>query len=308
MNGAVPEYPLTGQQLRRLAILDWIYTAANHEPHVDVSLAPLFEDQPSRERQLGLHAELVDLGTRGWIGHLVTPLGFEGYSCCLTADGVEYIEQIHQLRGDSVERRKASRDVVLRGLYDQKHDRGPKPTTFYGEPFSEADRQAALSWLRDRGYVSGLVAANGDVHGAEITADGEDLVEQDGSVNHGIDRPRDVAPASVTVTVTGDNNTIQAASPGASQSVSISVDTQQRVLTLVKAFEDALPLLQLAPDQQENTQVALAGLRAEASAPSAPRQRVRAALQHLATALGTSTATGVGTLLSNELGQLIEKL
>ncbi|WP_432937468.1 hypothetical protein ACQPXM_25130 [Kribbella sp. CA-253562] len=162
---------------------------------------------------------MTTFSERGWIS-LTRVLGYEGWECALTPNGLGYIERIHLLRGDVVARKYGLRGARLRLLYGLHHGRpGLAGESFYGDPFSEREVTDADTWLHGKGLILGQPNANGNIFGPRISDRGADFLESGRSASSLVGRPADLVPAAVAVTVMGNNNptNLIAESPGAVQ-------------------------------------------------------------------------------------------
>lgn len=322
-----PGYTLTDNWIRRLAILDWITDNGGSNPATFVSLGPLFEDTGDIGRQQALAFELRDFQNRGWL-RLDEALAFGGWSSTMTPVGIDVVDDVRRHRGDAVSRRKAARDALLRWLYDQKAAGRTSPVLseissspygfYYGDQFPAEEIERASGWLKDRGYLKGQgsMGAAGPLR-PSITSQGEDLVEAGHTASESspsspaVDAPLAVAAhpiASTVVHVTGSNNVIQAGSPGATQSASVTQEHRQQVLAVADVLEQALPGLLLNGDQQREVEATVVELRAAAQQSTPEVGRIRASLSRAGDAALMSTATGLGTMISGYIQQALDGL
>jgi len=300
-------YELSRQQLRRCEIAEWIFTAAESRPYVDVGLVGLFDQYDAAQQQI-LADELDDLERCGWIGNLVTPLSFGAYSCHLTGEGADAVEDLQQRRGDVAQRRKHVRDIALRDLFDQKHGAARPARTFYGEQVTQDERDGAHSWLFDRGYVRGQKTAGDILYTVFITAKGEDCVEEGRSVNDGNVVSRSTASTTIT-TITGNNNTVAHTGAGdVTQTVTATTITaaeREEVLQLLTTYEQVRSLLNIGPAETEAADAAVVELKELAAKPGVFKGQLLPALKSLAKGVGTSASAGVGDLVVKAIHRLI---
>src|SRR5687767_14152734 len=100
----------------RLRLLDWIADQGGATPKEFVRLGELLEGE-EREAALALIGHLEILEGDGVL-RLQKTLGWGGWSCYVTPQGVGLIESLRAERSDLLGRRKASRDAFLHWLCD----------------------------------------------------------------------------------------------------------------------------------------------------------------------------------------------
>jgi hypothetical protein len=300
MTVGLPEYVLNAEEVRRLEMVEWVYTAADGTVGKLVELGPCFKDRMTKAAAYMQLDEFEDLTRRGWLQNLTGPvnperarwaLAFRACTCEVTLAGAHYVETIMLARSDRSRRRVAARDAFLHDVADRGGTM--RWSNFYGVPFNSHDAHIALEWLTRHGYVSS----------GKLTSEGEDVIESGESVNAYHQR----TSGAITTTVIGDNNNVIAGSPNATQSIVIGSVERDKIIALVRTFEQAMPALDLAEPAAHTVRTSLNELQVIADQPTVPRNRVRKALEALALAAGTSAATGLAELLVKELGHLIGK-
>jgi len=237
--------------VRRLIFLDWIYDAG--QAGARVNLAPLFEPAADAATQATVLSDLKELDARGWIDLDVTH-DVESTDCAMTGQGVTFVEQIRIRRGDLSARRRVVRDAFLQWLYSETVQNRPVPniedfslsnySRFLGQHFTAEEVAAATRWLKENDLLAGTSVLGGGVPRPKITAKGELVAESGRSVNEVVGSAAPDVPFA-NVTIQGNNNVVQAASPGASAHVAVTVteDHRRQLVELATTVEEALPAL-----------------------------------------------------------------
>lgn len=312
-----PGYNLPAALLNRLTVLDWIYDNGGKIPGTSVAVGDLFQDRQPEER-LGLTADLRDFEGRGWVGLDERASGIA--TVTVQPAGVAFIESIQRQRGDTVGRRRAARDAVLRWLFDCNVEGKSSPVIsafsespygfYYGHAFTETERKDATGWLKEKGYLKGAGAWGGMIARPSITANGESLVESGRSVN-------DVSPAStaadappsVMVTVKDSTNVnVAALSPGATQSATITADHRHQVLNVADALEEALTVLGLDSVRVADARAIIHDLRQIGGESGPEPGRLRELLGKAATVAVAGTGTAIGSGVVSLVKRALEEL
>lgn len=275
-------WDLTDTQARQLRVLEWLYDAAGGGAGCYVDIQPLVEqdgDAPVGAAFTQLRREdLVDEPVT--VDELAAPV-----QSALTSAGVEVVEQARRRRGDPAARRPAARDALLRWLYDCNDQGNPSPVlngftesryaSFYGDPFTLQEIEAASEWLTEQGYLSGTGSWGHGIPCPTITAAGEQLVEQGRSVN---DPTSAGSIHHVTYTIT-DSQAINIAhgSPHTQQTATITItdEQQQQILAVADYLEQAAPQLGLPTQEAARIPRLVDELRTAAQEPAADRGRLR---------------------------------
>lgn len=312
MDDLSPGYNLPDPWSARLALLDWLYDNGGRNPGTFIELGPLFDnldaDDGGRDEQQAVAARLRDLESRGWV-RLQETLGWGGWSGQLTQDGIDFVGEVRRQRGDTVGRRRAARDAVLRWLYDRKAAGQANPVmnagglggyaSYYGHAFTEQELNDAAGWLKEKGYLRGTGSWNGGIPRPGITAEGEQIVESGRPVH-------DVTPSTaaadipaLAINVTGSSGVnIAAYSPGAQQSMTLTQDQRHQVLQVAEALDQMRgQALGLNPRDAEVAGEVVAHLRELVDEPDPDRSHLRAALDQAAEVALSGTATAVGGAL-----------
>jgi hypothetical protein len=312
-----PGYNLPATLLNRLTVLDWIYDNGGKVPGTSVEVGDLFQDRHPEER-LALTADLRDFESRGWVSLDERASGVA--TVTVQPSGVDFIESIQRHRGDTVGRRRAARDAVLRWLFDCNVEGQSSPVIsafsesaygfYYGHAFTETERKDATGWLKENGYLKGTGAWGGVIPRPSITANGESLVESGRSVNDASPASTAAdAPPSVMVTVKDSTNVnIAALSPGATQSATITEDQRSLILNVADALEQALTVLGLDSVRVTDARSIVHDLR-QIGGESAPEAgRLRQLLDKAATVAVAGTGTAVGSGVVSLVKRALEEL
>jgi hypothetical protein len=268
----------------RLRILDWIADNGGTVPGRIIQLGPLFEGQDEGAGQT-IGGYLDSLAADGLV-QLQNTLDLESLSCDVTSKGVELIEDLRQRRGDLMGRQKVARDAFLYWLYDAKLGGSDSPDTeafdrsdfssYYGSTFTQAEVNAAGEWLRDEGHLTALNVAAAGVVRPTITTKGQKVVERGASVND--DSPAAAnMPVNVNFTNSGSYNQIALNSPGATQSMTVTIteDRSECLTKLASAVDEYAPHLGLNPGQAAEAQTVALALREVAAEPVADSGRLK---------------------------------
>jgi hypothetical protein len=276
--------------VRQLVHLDWIYDAGQLGSRV--SLHPLFVGSPFEEETI--RTDLRGFDKRGWI-ELAETYDVESIDCALTTDGARFVEGVRKRRADLAGRRKAARDAFLTWLYNETLAERPVPviddflltnySIYLAQRFTADEVMAASKWLHEKGFIRGTAAQGGFIPRPSITAEGESIAESGHSVND-LARPSEAAVPVAHVHVRGNNNIVQAGSPGASASVTVTItdDHRKQVLGIADTIEQALPVL--SPEA--------AGLPAELRAAAASDQHDPGVFKSALVSMASKLATGAG--------------
>jgi hypothetical protein len=235
--------------VRQLIQMDWIYDAGPVGSRVN--LAQLFVDSPFEETTI--LSDLRGFDKLGWI-ELSETHDVENTDCALTSGGAAFVERVRQRRGDLSGRRKAARDAFLAWLYNQTLGGRATPvideftlssySLYLAQHFTVDEVLAASKWLKEKGLLRGTAMQGGGVGRPTITAEGEAVAESGRSVNDQFSAGEPPAPIAY-VNVAGNNNIVQAGSPGASANMAVTItdDHRRQTLELADMIEQALPVL-----------------------------------------------------------------
>ncbi|WP_100499640.1 hypothetical protein [Geodermatophilus chilensis] len=294
----------------RLRLLDWIADNGGTGPRRYVDLGPLFtdQDQDGAETVAG-HLEALE--EDGFI-RLQKTLGWSGWSCDVTPRGVDLMEDLQRRRGDLMGRQQAARDAFLRWLYDAKLRGNSSPdsgefdrsdfNSYYGHTFTETEVDSASEWLLAEGYITGIEVFGPGVARPSITPKGQKVVERGTSVNADSPEASNVPPNITNMTITGSHNTVAANSPGAVQTVTVTMteDNRRQVAAVADQLEGLVRLGALGLNEQQTAQAeaAVAELRQVADQPAVEPSAVRRALENAkeVAVSGTGSALGQGVV------------
>lgn len=257
-------FNLSSELSERIAVLDWIHDEELASPGHAPDLGPLLQKFPLERRQT-LMNEIRDLATEGFL-HLHSALSFSGTSCQMTASGRQFVGEVRQRRGDTVARRRATRDAFLRWLYETKMNGVATPQlsefsvspfgSFFGRAFTDNEIRDAQLWLRDQGLISGQATWGGPIPRPFISDLGETVVESGQSVNDSAALALAAGIGELNIISVSNSSHTQIAnhSPGAVQSAELSFDSRQQVVLAAKALLQALPVLGLDSDGQREAE------------------------------------------------------
>jgi hypothetical protein len=300
----------------RLRLLDWIADNGGKSPGAIVDLAPLFEGQDQEGAQ-AVAGNLEALEADGLL-RVQKTLGWAGWSADVLPPGLDLIEDVTARRGNRLRRRQVARDAFLRWLYDRTLDGDEYPdiddfsssahNTYYGEPFTEQEISSASQWLRDEGYLQGVVIASGEVYNPMITTKGQKAVESERSVNAEAQQP---APYSVTtVNVTGSGNNVAAHSSNVSQTTTVQMteDNSQQLLGLAEALQQLTGLLGLPEERSREAALLVESLRETAELDAAPGGDVRTLIDQVKEVAISGTGTAIGQTLVAAANSVLQAL
>lgn len=176
----------------QLVTLMWIWGQWPIERPL-VSARPLFGESNHGSVE-EVRSRLAGLASGGWVelenASYNDPIGTQ---CRMLPKGEDLAQEIQRRRADLRERTMSSRDALLRWLYDCELRGNPSPRlsvaamgsfgVYLAESFSEDEINKASRWLRDKGYLTGKGALGGGVLRPVITTEGQDIVEQNWTVN-----------------------------------------------------------------------------------------------------------------------------
>lgn len=304
-------FVVTPQQSERFRVLDWIYDADTDPPQL-TELSPLLAELPHEQRQR-LMVLFRSLDSEGLI-RLHESMGWEGSSCSIMPEGRQAVEELRQLRGDTLARRKAARDAFLRWLYGVKASGvhaaqlsrfSDSPfSTFYGHAFTDTEVTDAQQWLHDQGLISGQAAWGGQIPRPSITTLGETVAESGQSVNDwAIPTPAKDLGNTTNITIADSPNAqVSHMSPGSIQQIEFGQGSRQKVLAVSEALIQAVPVLgldDLAAAQAREIAEQLQAVVVE-------RDPDRGVLRQLLDQARTIAVSGTGSAVGNAVVALVE--
>jgi hypothetical protein len=298
-------------ELRRLTLLDWLFTSAGGSGNRNISVGDLFAERAEADAEI-LADDLRALNARGWASLVATMGDRRPHGVFLNADAAAVAREMREKRGDLIGRTTSLRDRLLRWLYTRQAEINGAPTTsdffgsleciYFGSIYQPEELWRATVWLKDHDFIrgSGSSQLSGGIVRPIITSKGQTVVESGRSVN---EIAGAALAASSTIAITGNNNVVQSASPDATQSVTMSISSDDRTQTiqLAKALEEALPVLGLPAEAR--------GLPDElrvAAAQEDPSfmQRVLAQVQ---TTIAEKSGTAIGSAMLTGFAALFER-
>lgn len=215
-------------------------------------------------------------------------------------------------RASRKERRTACRDALLDWLYEQPgevSDVNPfladVRSAFFGDQFTEAEANEAITYLGKVGLATGVTVAEIDsLLGPEVTEDGKTCVERyDSNVGAWLAR----TGSGPTFAISNSQGvTIASNSPGAAQTVTITTDARQQMHQTADALLAILPVLGLNQEDEARARDVAERLRLEAEQAQSEPGRVRGVLQDARTiaVAGTSAGAGAGIIaLAQQIAQ-----
>lgn len=237
--------------LTKIRFLDWV---AEYQPTGRIPGAVTFLGDPETVDP-GARDEFIEmlrsLHAEGLINDGRSLAGWSAAHATLTHRGLREVHARRERRNDDVARAVASRDAMLDWLYASKRaDRHPNIDEFYldprahfeGEPFSEAEGNAASNHLKSRGLIKGGGSWGGGVPRPEITSDGGTVVEQAGSLAAWDARQSSGAP-NVSATYSGTFHGPVATGQDVTQTQNVGADLAQlsALISVVREQLNELP-------------------------------------------------------------------
>ena len=286
-----------GRTERRIvALAVWLFEHADGQDYVSIAELAGQDDATGAGTLL---RDLQALEAQGIIElRLVMPWTMSHYR--MTTGGVMAMEQIEEHRNNPGLRRRMIRQPLLQWLYNENVAGRTQPNItgfvtsdlghFFHSSFSEAEAMSATSWLKDEGLITGTGVWGGGIPRPRITTKGERLIESGRSVND------DIAPAvSTSVSVTGDGNVVQAGSPHALQTATVSLtSTDRKIANQVADLLEQTATLGQVPDVEVLATNLRTSVNVDVQDPTLLRRALTGLVDKLAD--GTGTAIGAGAL------------
>lgn len=172
------------------ALLDWVYEASKGDRTPALGT---FTDETTGVDKEALDGLVAALRSRDLITLNKRGGGPSSSTAYLTSAGRAAVRTRHERRSNTKARAIAAREALLDWYYEQKRRGGHFPVvdafledvrgSFEGDPFTEKELDDAAGHLKDRGLLKAIGSAERAVLRAEITVEGEDVVENyDGSL------------------------------------------------------------------------------------------------------------------------------
>ncbi|HZN75661.1 MAG TPA: hypothetical protein VFC00_28855 [Micromonosporaceae bacterium] len=260
--------------------LEWLYEMAMGATDTFVPATEFFRGEAinsTEELQLA----------RQWAseGLINNGSGLAGVSAALTHRGIEHVNALRQRRADPAQRRAAAVNGLLRWLYEVDPDgegwtdvdkflASPR-SWFAGVQLTRAQVDRAAEHLKSAGLIDGSVVEEyrGPVN-AQITAAGQECVEQGGDVADFLRRERGVTPAITTHIGTIHNTgALAVGSTNVTQNVAANMDLTA-MAGFVQMMLRELSTLQMGADREAQAREALAEVQREVEQPDPDRGRV----------------------------------
>lgn len=280
---------LTHNERRQLYVLEWLYDRASGKPnrYVKLDRSDIGLPHPEDADPAALLAEAVEHLYQERLVHYVVhtgPVSQVPPRVELTHTGIELIRAIRRQRTDPPVRRSASRDALLRWLYDcAQAGESPEINDFrrcdYAvflsayEIFTTIEINDASAWLRNHDYIVGETGFDNNIVRPKITPKGEDLVESDRSTSNEKESAGDT-----TITITGSTGVnVASKSPNANQAsaVAITAEGQRQIHMLADYLEQVAGQLALGEEDTARIPELAAELRAIAQEVTPDRGRLR---------------------------------
>jgi hypothetical protein len=286
----------TPTEIRQAQFIEWLVPQSSSAAYVSVK--PFYDAQPGQEALTAavVHDELWELDQRSLIDFVPGLGGIEHYDALATAQGRRLAEELQSRRADKRQRKAACRDAMVDCLYardatspltqparDQMLD-DPRWGTWLAEPFSADDLDAAAAWLHRHGLVGGMTVeeCEGPVR-LYLTDAGVACAEEFGSdtTRYVTARRPAAGPAgSNTVTIHGPASGVIVGSHGITQHAGDAVQSAGVDVAALARFAEtvaqALPVLALAPGDQQAAQTLTGQIIRAASEPEPHHPRLRA--------------------------------
>lgn len=294
-----------GRRLSRVATFDpW-------PTNTHIGVDDLYAERDEADAEI-LADDLRALNTRGWVSLTGTMGDSRPHGVFLSADATAFAREMREKRGDLIGRTTALRDRLLRWLYKGQAAINGSPTTsdffgsldciYFGSIYQPEELWRATVWLKGQGFItgSGALQLGGGIVRPTLTPKGQTAVESGRSVN---EIAGAALAASSTVAINGNNNVVQSNCPSASQSVTMSISSDDRMQTiqLAKELEEALPVLGLPADAH--------GLPDELRTAAAQDDAsfIQRVLTQVQTTIVEKSGTAIGSALLTRFGALFER-
>lgn len=195
-----------------------------------------------------------------------------------------------------IERRRADRLKVLEEIYDgtDANDRTLIDGDAIGDSLGMSRQQVGnvVRYLEDKGLLSGHWTLGGHVS-IQITSRGIDVVE---TMRSEPDRETaELASHNQTMIFYGpvSNSQVGQAGGNVAQTLTLTEDNRQQIVSFVEKFRAALPEMQLEADVEAEVVAELDTLQAQLRSPRPKRPTVQASLNYLRDVAANLAASGV---------------
>jgi hypothetical protein len=272
--------------------LEWLYEMAMGATDTFVPAQEFFNSEAiSSTEELQL--------ARQWAseGLIRDGSGLAGVSAALTHRGIEHVSALRQMRADPAQRRAAAVNGLLRWLYEVDPDgegwtdvddflSSPR-SWFAGVQLTRAQVDRAAEYLKSVGLIDGSVVDQyrGPVN-AQITAAGQECVEQGGDVADFLRRERGVTPSITTnIGTLHSTGALAVGSTNVTQHVAANMDLTA-MAGFVQMMLRELSTLQMGADREAQAREALAEVQRQVEQPNPDRGRVARAFGRFVEYLG----------------------
>jgi hypothetical protein len=272
--------------------MEWLYEMAKGATDTFVPANEFFQGEAinsTEELQLA----------RQWAreGLINNGSGLAGVSAAITHQGIEHVNALRQRRADPAQRRAAAVNGLLRWLDEVAPDgegwtdvddflSSPR-SWFAGVQLTRVQVDRAAEYLKNAKLIDGSVVAEyrGPVN-AQITAAGQECVEQGGDVAEFLRRERSTAPA-ITTNIGTIHNTgaLAVGSTNVTQHVAANMDLTA-MAGFIQMMLRELSTLQMGAEREAQAREALAEVQREVEQPDPDRGRVARAFGRFVEYLG----------------------
>jgi hypothetical protein len=263
-------------EARRAQLIQWLVRRSAEEPDgVYIPIEPFYSALPDQSANTYVTAldDMNDLDNRGLI-NLANSYGSIGslYIFGTTPEGRAVSEALQAARGSRQRQRSACRDAMVDWLYsvDAVSPPGvvrdamlqdPRRNSYFGEPFSADDLDAAAAWLQRQGLAGGAMIeqAQGPVV-LYLTDAGVRCAEEFGSNTEGYVRSQQhVAPGPI-VNIGTNRAPLQVAGDHARQTQNLGAGADDLRLLITGIAEIVRALVPDVADADAEVQAALAAV------------------------------------------------
>ncbi|MEV7629386.1 hypothetical protein [Actinoplanes sp. NPDC089786] len=306
--------------LRRIRVLDALYDFTLDATGTMPSVLDVIElDELTPESEPVWRDLFRDLDRAGLI-KLAESMGFEGTSMVITHAGRVDVESRRARRNDPIRRNVAARDAVIRWLHGRPNHEAPDvhPISqnpaflFEGLPISTEDLDAAVGYLESVGLITGFKVWGGVIARPRLTTpQGIDCAEQfGGSVSNYLRHQAGNNGAQNTVTFNGpvSGNVAwdsQHVTQTASTNSGLAADELKNML---RAIQDALPVLNLPSVQENEVRANLESIDGELASSTPDASKVKTFMSRALTGLGAAANSSLATVLTASATELMSNM
>lgn len=310
---------MTETELRRVRLLESVYDYQRDRPGWNPSLLDLVEGEIGSAEEESWRQLLRELDARGSLW-LEETFDLESTTFGLTDNGRREVESRRMRRTDRAARNAAARNAIIRWLYGQPefraHDLAPMLTDpsclFEAAPFSEADLDNALVYLKDNGLVDGVpIAERSNVLRPCLTTAGIDCVEAfNGSVAEYVRRGAETY-GNTTITFNGAVSGTSVAWNSRQITQTTMTETGMagdEVAALVGAIAQALPVLGLDGPVMERLRGQVELIREELASGQPEPSVVTTLLKRVLGKIGEVAENSLGLVLTAYAKDLMRRV